>query len=57
VILIDDTQDVIDDFNMAGGIGIIHNDLNKTLKTLKSIVDDAYTVVDNEQSGQDVIHS
>ena len=57
VILIDDTQDVIDDFNMAGGIGIIHNDLNKTLKTLKSIVDDTYKVVDHEQSGQDVIHS
>lgn len=57
VILIDDTQDVIDDFNMAGGIGILHNDLSKTLKTLQSIIDDTYTAVDYEQSGQDVIHS
>ena len=57
VILIDDTQDVIDDFNMAGGIGIIHNDLSKTLKTLQSIIDGTFTVVDHEQSGQDVIHS
>lgn len=57
VILIDDTQDVIDDFNMAGGIGIFHNDLSKTLKTLQSIIDGTYTAVDYEQSGQDVIHS
>ncbi len=57
VILIDDTQDVIDDFNMAGGIGILHNDLSKTLKTLQSVIDGTYTVVDHEQSGQDVIHS
>ena len=57
VVLIDDTQDVIDDFNMAGGIGILHNDLNKTLNTLKSIVDGTYVAVDYEQSGQNVIHS
>lgn len=29
-ILIDDTPDVIEDFNQAGGIGILHKDLNKT---------------------------
>lgn len=57
VVLIDDTQDVIDDFNMAGGIGILHNDLSKTLKTLQSVIEGTYTVVDYEQSGQDVIHS
>ena len=34
-ILIDDTSDVIDDFNRAGGYGILHFDLNVTLSALK----------------------
>lgn len=34
VILIDDTDDVIEAFNQAGGIGILHKDIGKTLETL-----------------------
>ena len=53
VILIDDTTDVIDDFNMAGGIGILHKDTAKTIKTVQSILDDTYIQVYNESCGQD----
>jgi hypothetical protein len=53
IILIDDTQDVIDDFNMAGGIGILHTDTAKTIKIIKSILDDTYINVYNESCGQD----
>jgi hypothetical protein len=35
IILIDDTPDVIDAFNAAGGIGILHKDVGKTLEVLK----------------------
>ena len=38
-ILIDDTPDVIEDFNKAGGIGILHKDLGETLKKLKSVLE------------------
>jgi len=38
-ILIDDTPDVIDDFNKAGGIGILHKDLGETLKKLKNAIE------------------
>jgi len=34
-ILIDDTPDVIDDFNRAGGIGILHVNVADTIKKLK----------------------
>ncbi|NBP69791.1 MAG: hypothetical protein EBR30_03400 [Cytophagia bacterium] len=34
-ILIDDTPDVIEDFNRAGGIGILHLDVNTTIQKLK----------------------
>lgn len=34
-ILIDDTPDVIDDFNRAGGLGILHLDVNVTIQKLK----------------------
>lgn len=34
VILIDDTDDVITAFNKAGGIGILHKDIDETLETL-----------------------
>jgi len=44
---------VIDDFNLAGGIGILHTDADKTIKTLKTILDDAYIHVYNESSEQD----
>jgi hypothetical protein len=37
-ILIDDTEDVISDFNSAGGHGILHKDVNKTIKAVKSIM-------------------
>jgi len=53
IILIDDTSDVIDDFNMAGGIGILHKETAKTIKTVQSILDDTYIQVYNELSGQD----
>lgn len=38
-ILIDDTKDVIDAFNEAGGIGILHKDVNVTLQKLKNILE------------------
>jgi beta-phosphoglucomutase-like phosphatase (HAD superfamily) len=38
-ILIDDTDDVIVDFNRAGGIGILHKDTGKTIEKLKKIFD------------------
>lgn len=53
IILIDDTQDVIDDFNMAGGIGILHKDTAKTIKIVQSILDDTYIKVYNESCEQD----
>lgn len=34
-VLIDDTDDVIESFNEAGGFGILHNDVNKTLQMLE----------------------
>ena len=36
-ILIDDTPDVIEDFNRAGGIGILHENAADTIERLKSI--------------------
>jgi len=36
-ILIDDTEDVITDFNEAGGIGILHKNVVDTIKTLEAI--------------------
>ena len=53
IILIDDTEDVIDDFNMAGGIGILHTDAAKTIRIVQSILDDTYIHVYNESCGQD----
>ncbi len=38
VILIDDTPDVIEGFNRAGGIGILHKDIGETLQTLDSLL-------------------
>ena len=38
-ILIDDTEDVITAFNKAGGIGILHKDIGKTLQTLDSLLE------------------
>jgi hypothetical protein len=35
--LIDDTPDVIEDFNRAGGIGILHENAADTIERLKSI--------------------
>ena len=37
-ILIDDTEDVIVAFNNAGGIGILHKNIGKTLQTLDSVL-------------------
>lgn len=34
-IIIDDTHSVIDDWNKAGGIGILHTDAKSTIATLK----------------------
>lgn len=36
-ILIDDTDDVIEDFIHAGGIGILHKDSGKTIERLKKL--------------------
>ena len=37
-ILIDDTEDVIVAFNKAGGIGILHKNIDETLVTLKTLL-------------------
>ena len=38
VVLIDDTDEVITQFNAAGGIGILHRDAKETIKTLESLL-------------------
>jgi len=37
-ILIDDTEDVISSFNKAGGIGILHTDVNITIERLETLL-------------------
>ena len=37
-ILVDDTADVIDAFNAAGGNGILHKDVGKTLELMKELL-------------------
>ena len=37
VVLIDDTKQIIDSFNDAGGIGILHRDLNLTIEQLEKL--------------------
>lgn len=37
-ILIDDTEDVIESFNKAGGIGILHRDAKETIKALEILL-------------------
>lgn len=38
VVLIDDTEEIINSFNSAGGIGIHHTDVNITVKKLQSLL-------------------
>lgn len=38
-ILVDDTEDVIEAFNKAGGHGILHKDVGKTVEKIKSLLD------------------
>ena len=38
IVLIDDTKDVIDSFNKAGGIGILHKDIGDTIEKLKILL-------------------
>lgn len=38
-ILIDDTEDIIVNFNAAGGVGILHKDANETLAKLRTLLD------------------
>jgi hypothetical protein len=38
IILVDDTPDVIDSFSNAGGIGILHNNVNVTIETMKRLL-------------------
>lgn len=38
-ILVDDTEDVIRAFNTAGGKGILHRDVGKTVEKIKSLLD------------------
>jgi hypothetical protein len=49
VILIDDTQDVIDDFNAAGGIGILHKDIRQTISILQEVLDTEEEVLYNDR--------
>ena len=37
-ILVDDTEDVIEDFNNALGHGILHRDADETISKIKSIM-------------------
>ena len=37
-ILIDDTEDIIVNFNAAGGLGILHKDANETLAKLRTLL-------------------
>lgn len=37
-ILVDDTKDVIDAFNQAGGHGILHRNVDDTIKQIKSLL-------------------
>ena len=37
-VLIDDTEDVVENFNRAGGIGILHRDAKETIKRLESLL-------------------
>jgi hypothetical protein len=39
-LLIDDTPDVVDAFNEAGGIAILHKDVNETILKLKEIMNE-----------------
>jgi hypothetical protein len=38
IVLVDDTPDVIQAFNKAGGIGILHKDLGDTIEKLKILL-------------------
>ena len=45
-VIIDDTPDVIQSFNAAGGIGILHKEVGNTLLKLKSLVtEDIYNLI------------
>ncbi len=44
-VLIDDTEDVIEQWRAAGGIGILHRNVNKTIDELKTVLDNL--VLDN----------
>ena len=44
IVLIDDTHDVIESFNKAGGIGILHKQLGETVEKLKSLVDEPLNI-------------
>lgn len=37
-VLIDDTKDVVDEFNQYGGKAILHTDANKTIEELKAMM-------------------
>jgi hypothetical protein len=38
IVLVDDTKDVIDAFNKAGGIGILHKDIGETIEKIKALL-------------------
>jgi len=40
-VLIDDTPDVIESFNEAGGIAILHKDVNETISKLKELINES----------------
>jgi hypothetical protein len=39
-ILVDDTEDVIDSFNAAGGHGILHRDVGETIEKIKRLLNE-----------------
>lgn len=46
-VLIDDTEDVIKEWTEAGGIGILHTDVDKTINQLKRVLDISGSLIYN----------
>jgi hypothetical protein len=44
-VLIDDTSSIIDDFNAAGGYGILHKEVGETLTILRGLLDKQLNIV------------
>ena len=44
-VLIDDTSSIINDFNAAGGYGILHKEVGETLTILRGLLDKQLNIV------------